>query len=129
MGRCPKPFTGWLRSATDEVTLPVAETRALILNAERDSEAIATLYQPPVPVTTASASCQYDLADLPSAVRRRQPRGEWRLVNGDYEWVESKSSSDEPAKVRIPAAPARACSPRGALSPIVAATTTDAGDC
>merc|ERR1711964_880904 len=125
MGRCPKPFTGWLRSATDEVTLPVAETRALILNAERDSEAIATLYQPPVPVTTASASCQYDLADLTSAVRR----GDWRLVNGDYEWVESQSPSDEPANIRTPAAPARACSPRGALFPIVAATPTDAGDC
>merc|ERR1711964_92700 len=88
-------FTGWLRSATDAVTLPVAQTRALILKAERDSEAIATLYRPSVPATTtASASRQYDLADLTSAVRR----GDWRLVNGDYEWVESQSPSDEPAK-------------------------------
>merc|ERR1711964_894917 len=101
--RCPESFTGWLGSATDAVTFPVAEARAAILKAERDSEAIATLYQPPVSVTTTtSASCQYDLAHLTSAVRRRRPRGEWRLVKGDYERVESQKSSDEPANVRIP---------------------------
>lgn len=119
--RCPKPLTGWLRSSAKKIRLPVSQTKALIAKVLRDSKFIADLHGPPQPRTTAEAACQYDLSHLSLAKRRRgPPRGDWKLVNGDYEWVESSESPDVPLVNRLLSAFA------GAPSSTVAAT--QAGD-
>lgn len=119
--KCPPSMTGWLR-AESAIRLEVPKALSLIRKAERDIQFVDDLHGLPKLRTTAEAGCQYDRADLSAAARLKGPRGEWRLVKGNYEWVEAPY----PLAARLLRLAAASVGTRGTPSSTVAATP--AGD-